>query len=314
MSKTSGRNRNGSYTNPKSKDRSRKEHAKKIENQKYQQSSNNKENKKSTNNNEKKKIKVKMSSTYGKVCRKTPEAKTIISTDNFTNLHIEIPVTMKSFNRLSKQSKTLIYNFINANPWTWDLFIQKCLDHDKLHKLIKKYKIDAPISLSFINKHVVDYLCKELTKRNFNKGRYYSTLTTYKLHDAFFYKVEHKLSNTSQWFFSMNVSDLYDSYAAKCKQEHKCIPYQLTINHLIYKDVDTNVEPESSYPNGSRIAFTSGMTGTKYPIQPMVGVKYVLFNNDKNKRKAMDKDSKSYVNQQFDKIVIKEIPTINIKK
>lgn len=313
MSKTSGRNRNGSYTNPRSKDRSRKEHDKKIENQKYQQSSNNKENKKSINN-EKKKIKVKMSSTYGKVCRKTPEAKTIISTDDFINLHIEIPVTMKLFNRLSKQSKTLIYNFINANPWSWDLFIQKCLNHDKLHKLFKKYKIDVPISIGFINKHITDYLCKELTKRNFNKGRYYSSLDTFGLHDVFFYKVNHKLSKTTQWFFCINLSDFYDSYAAKCKQEHKGIPYQLTINHLIYNNIDKNVEPESSYPNGSRIAFSSGVTGTKYPIQPIHSVKYVLFNNDKNKRKAMEKKSDSYENNRFNKIVIKEIPTINIKK
>jgi hypothetical protein len=181
-----------------------------------------------------------------------------------------------------------------------------------LQKFIKKHNIDISTSIGYWNKRVVDYLCKELTKHNFNKGCYYSSLTNFKSHDVFFYKVVHRLNKTTQWFFCMNLSDFYDSYAAKCKQEHKCIPYQLTINHLIYTDIDKNVEPGSSYPNGSRIAFASS-GGTKYPIQPVHNVKYVLFNNDKNKRKAMDKDSRSYVNQQFDKIVIKEIP-INIKK
>ena len=103
MSRTNGRRTDkSSYSNPKSKVRNRKEHSKKIENKQYQSST--KQINKKSENKENKKIKAKTQSTYGNVCKKLPEAKTIIDTDYFNELYIEIPVVMKWYHRLSKKS------------------------------------------------------------------------------------------------------------------------------------------------------------------------------------------------------------------
>ena len=103
MSRTNGRRTDkSSYSNPKSKARSRKEHSKKIENKQYQ-SSTKQMNKKSVSN-ENKKFKVKMSSTYGKVCKKLPEAKKhMFSNKNLTAIE---KLTRKTPTKIPKVQPT----------------------------------------------------------------------------------------------------------------------------------------------------------------------------------------------------------------
>ena len=108
MSRTNGRRTDkSSYSNPKSKVRNRKEHSKKIENKQYQ-SSTKQINKKSENKGNKK-IKAKTQSTCGNVCRKLPEAKTIIDTDYFNKLYIDKKIyylyISKNRNRDTKETK-----------------------------------------------------------------------------------------------------------------------------------------------------------------------------------------------------------------
>ena len=126
MGKKYGRSNSNSYSNPKNKARSRKEHAKKMENKKYQNDSG-KQNVKKTENRKNEKYKVKMSSMYGKVCNE-PDVNTIITTNNFNELYIEIPVVMKFYHRLSKKSLKLIVNFFVTNRWALELFFQKFND------------------------------------------------------------------------------------------------------------------------------------------------------------------------------------------
>lgn len=297
MGRTNGRRTDkSSYSNPKSKARSRKEHSKKIDNKQYQ-SSTKQMNKKSVSN-ENKKVKVKMSSTYGKVCKKLPEANIIIATDYFENLYIEIPVVMKWYHRLSKKSTQLIVNFFETNSWALEIFRQKYNDH-----FVEKFKhTDEDI------KHML----KSLIRHNFNHGKFFSKDP--KARDVFFYKKI--LSNGKRkWAFVMNIADLYDSYAANCKQTTGKIPYSIKIYHLIYKNTDVRKEKNvgSEFNIGSRFAFVEFINNYDYiskPIPANLGVRYILYINNKNKRKAMDKNY-DYVEHQFNKVVIKEIPLIS---
>lgn len=295
MSRTNGRRTDkSSYSNPKSKARSRKEHSKKIDNKQYQ-SSTKQTNKKSVSN-ENKKYKVKMSSTYGKVCKKFPEANTIIATDYFENLYIEIPVVMKWYHRLSKKSTQLIVNFFETNPWALEIFRQKydyCFTEKDMQKDIK-------------------IMLKKIIKHNFNHGKFFSKDP--KARDVFFHKKI--LSNGKRkWAFVMNIADLYDSYAAYCKQMTGKIPYSIEIYHLIYRNTDVRKEKNVGleFNIGSRFAFVEFINNYDYiskPIPANLGVRYVLYINNKNKRKAMDKNY-DYVEHQFNKVVIKEIPLIS---
>ena len=290
------RTNNSSYSNPKSKARSRKEYSKKIDNQ--NQSSTKQKNKKSVSN-ENKKFKVKTSSTCGKVCKKLPEAKTIIAIDYFNKLYIEIPVVMKWYHRLSKKSVQLITNFFTSNPWALEVFRQKYSEY-----FVEKYKhTDENI------KHML----KKIIKHNFNHGKFFNNdnLSSLTKRDVFFYK---KIFSNGKkgWTFVMNVEDLYDSYAAYYKQVNGTIPYSIKINHLIYRNTDDKKEKNIGYGDNIRFIFTIVINNNclSKPIPYNLGVKYVLYINDKNKRKAMDKNY-DYVKHQFNKVVIKEIPLIS---
>ena len=295
MSRTNGRRtEKSSYSNPKSKVRNRKEHSKKIENKQYQ-SSTKQINKKSEN----KKIKAKTQSTCGNVCRKLPEAKTIIDTDYFNELYIEIPVVMKWYHRLSKKSVQLIVNFFTLNPWALEILRQKYSEY-----FVEKYKhTDENI------KHML----KSLIKHNFNHGKFFNNgnFIGLLMRDIFFYK---KIFSNGKkgWTFVMNVEDLYDSYAAYYKQVNGKIPYSIKINHLIYRNTDDKKEKNIGYGDNIRFIFTIGINNNiiSNPIPSNLGVKYVLYINNKNKRKAMDKNY-DYIKHQFNKVVIKEIPLIS---
>lgn len=298
MSKSNRRRtNNSSYSNPKSKARSRKEHSKKIDNQ--YQSSTKQMDKKSVKNE---KCKVKTASVYGKVCKKLPEAKTIIVTDYFEKLYIEIPVVMKWYHRLSKKSIQLITNFFTSNPWALEIFRQKYSEY-----FVEKYKhTDENI------KHIL----KRIIKHNFNHCKFfnnYNYLTDLTMRDVFFSKKI--LSNgKKKWSFVMNLEDLYDSYAAYYKQVNEKIPYSIKINHLIFKNTDFKKEKNIGYGDNIRFIFTIADNNinncVSKPIPYNLGVKYVLYINNKNKRKAMDKNY-DYVKHQFNKVVIKEIPLIS---
>ena len=301
MSRTNGRRTDkSSYSNPKSKARSRKEHSKKIENKQYQSST--KQINKKSENKENKKIKVKMTSTYGNVCKKLPEAKTIITTDNFNKLYIEIPVVIKWYHRLSKKSTQIIVNFFTTNPWALEMFRQKYSEY-----FIEKFKHTD---------ENVKHMLKSLIKHNFNHKEFY--IKDYfsfgiSISDVFFCKKD--LANgKKEWVFVMHFEDLYDSYAAYYKQQHCNIPYSININHLIYKDTDcrkeSNVGNYGSVNSRFAIVKVNPCKYTSYPIPANLGVKHVLYINDKNKRKAMDKNY-GYVEHQFNKVVIKEIPLIS---
>ena len=298
MSRTNGRRTDkSSYSNPKSKARSRKEHSKKIENKQYQ-SSTKQMNKKSASN-ENKKYKVKMSSTYGKVCKKLPEAKIIIDTDYFNKLYIEIPVVMKWYHRLSKKSIQLITNFFTSNPWALEIFKQKYSEY-----FIEKYKhTDENI------KHML----KRIIKHNFNHGKFFNkdNLSDLTKRDVFFYKKIFS-NGKKKWSFAMNLEDLYDSYAAYCKQFNGRIPYSIKINHLIFRNTGFEKEKNIGYGDNIRFIFIVVINNNciSKPIPYNLGVKYVLYINNKNKRKAMDKNC-DYVKHQFNKVVIKEIPLIS---
>lgn len=299
MSRTNGRRTDkSSYSNPKSKARSRKEHSKKIENKQYQ-SYTKQMNKKSVSSDENKKYKVKMSSTYGKICKKLPEAKIIIDTDYFNKLYIEIPVVMKWYHRLSKKSIQLITNFFTSNPWALEIFRQKYSEC-----FVEKYKhTDENI------KHML----KKIIKHNFNHGKFFNkdNLSDLTKRDVFFYK---KIFSNGKkaWSFAMNLEDLYDSYAAYCKQFNGKIPYSIKINHLIFRNTDFEKEKNIGYSDNIRFIFTIVINNNciSKPIPYNLGVKYVLYINNKNKRKAMDKNC-DYVKHQFNKVVIKEIPLIS---
>lgn len=286
MSRTNGRRTgNSSYSNPKSKARSRKEHSKKIDNKQYQ-SSTKQTNKKSVSN-ENKKVKVKTASTYGKVCKKLPEANTIITTDHFEKLYIGIPVVMKWYHRLSKKSTQLIINFFEKNPWALEIFRQKYNDH-----FVEKFKHTD---------ENVKRMLKKIIKHNFNHGRFFSKNPIAR--DIFFYK--NIISNgKKKWTFVMNVADLYDSYAAYYKQMHGKIPYSIKIHHLIYRNTDVRKEKNVG------LEFINNYDYISKPIPANLGVKYILYINNKNKRKAMDKNY-DYIEHQFNKVVIKEIPLIS---
>ena len=297
MSRTNGRRTDkSSYSNPKSKARSRKEHSKKIENKQYQTSV--KQMNKKSVKTENKKVKAKTPSTYGKVCRKLPEAKTIIDTDYFNKLYIEIPVVMKWYHRLSKKSVQLIVNFFTLNPWALEILRQKYNEY-----FIEKYKhTDENI------KHML----KRIIKHNFNHGKFFKyNLTSLTQRDVFFYK---KIFSNGKkaWTFVMNVEDLYDSYAAYYKQVNSKIPYSIEINHLIFKNTDFEKEKNIGYGDNIRFIFTVVINNNciSNPIPDNLGVKYVLYINNKNKRKAMDKNY-NYIEHQFNKVVIKEIPLIS---
>lgn len=298
MSRTNGRRTDkSSYSNPKSKVRNRKEHSKKIENNQYQ-SSTKQINKKSENKGNKK-IKAKTPSTCGNVCRKLPEAKTIIDTDYFNELYIEIPVVMKWYHRLSKKSLQLIVNFFTLNPWALEILRQKYSEY-----FVEKYKhTDENI------KHML----KSLIKHNFNHGKFFNNgnFIGLLMRDIFFYK---KIFSNGKkgWTFAMNVEDLYDSYAAYYKQVNGKIPYSIKINHLIYRNTDDKKEKNIGYGDNIRFIFTIGINNNiiSNPIPSNLGVKYVLYINNKNKRKAMDKNY-DYIEHQFNKVVIKEIPLIS---
>lgn len=301
MSRTNGRRTyKSSYSNPKSKARSRKEHSKKIDSKQYQAYS--KQTNKKSVSNENKKYKVKMSSTYGKVCKKLPEAKTIIATDYFEKLYIEIPVAMKWYHRLSKKSIQLIVNFFETNPWALEIFRQKYNDH-----FVEKFKHTD---------ENVKRMLKSLIKYNFNRKRFYAKdflSVDITIRDVFFCKKD-SANGKKEWVFVMNLADLYDSYAAYYKQQHGKIPYSIKINHLIYKDTDHRKESNvGNYGSvNSRIAFVNANPSYKYihPIPANLGIRYVLYINNKNKRKAMDKNY-DYVEHQFNKVVIKEILLIS---
>ena len=294
MSRTKGKRiDNSSYSNPKSKARSRKEHSKKIENKQYQSSA--KQINKKSENKENKKIKVKTSSTR----RKFPEAKTIIDIDYFNKLYIEIPVVMKWYHRLSKKSVQLIVNFFTLNPWALEILRQKYSEY-----FVEKYKhTDENI------KHML----KSLIKHNFNHGKFFNNgkLIGLLMRDIFFYK---KIFSNGKkaWAFVMNVEDLYDSYAAYYKQANGKIPYSIIIDHLIYRNTDNKKEKNIGYGNNIRFIFTVVINNNRIskPIPSNLGVKYVLYINNKNKRKAMDKNY-DYIEHQFNKVVIKEIPLIS---
>jgi hypothetical protein len=301
MSRTNGRRTDkSSYSNPKSKARSRKEYSKKIDNKQYQ-SSTKQTNKKSVNN-ENKKVKVKMSSTYGKVCKKLPEAKTIINTDHFEKLYIEIPVVMKWYHRLSKKSTQLIINFFEVNPWALEIFRQKYNGH-----FVEKFKhTDENLKC----------MLKSLIKHNFNHKRFCTKKfldIDITVRDVFFRKKD-SANGKKEWTFVMNLADLYDSYAAYYKQQHGNIPYSIEINHLIYKNTDHRKETNVGNYGfvNSRFVFTYANLHEyiPHPIPANLGIRYVLYINDKNKRKAMDKKY-DYVEHQFNKVVIKEIPLIS---
>lgn len=298
MSRTNGRRTDkSSYSNPKSKVRNRKEHSKKIENKQYQ-SSTKQINKKSENKGNKK-IKAKTQSTCGNVCRKLPEAKTIIDTDYFNELYIEIPVVMKWYHRLSKKSVQLIVNFFTLNPWALEILRQKYSEY-----FVEKYKhTDENI------KHML----KSLIKHNFNHGKFFNNgkLIGLLMRDIFFYKKIFSNGKKS-WTFVMNVEDLYDSYAAYYKQVNGKIPYSIKINHLIYRNTDDKKEKNIGYGDNIRFIFTVVINNNilSKPIPYNLGVKYVLYINNKNKRKAMDKNY-DYIEHQFNKVVIKEIPLIS---
>ena len=294
MSRTNGRRTDkSSYSNPKSKARSRKEHSKKIENKQYQTSAK-QMNKKSEN----KKVKVKTPTTHGKVCRKLPEAKTIIDTDYFNKLYIEIPVVMKWYHRLSKKSVQLIVNFFTLNPWALEILRQKYNEY-----FIEKYKhTDENI------KHML----KRIIKHNLNHGKFFKyNLTSLTKRDIFFHK---KIFSNGKkaWTFVMNIEDLYDSYAAYYKQVNGKIPYSIKINHLIFKNTDFEKEKNIGYGDNIRFIFTVVINNNciSKPIPYNLGIKYVLYINNKNKRKAMDKNY-GYIEHQFNKVVIKEIPLIS---
>ena len=294
MSRTNGRRTDkSSYSNPKSKARSRKEHSKKIENKQYQSSSK-QMNKKSEN----KKVKVKTTSTHGKVCRKLPEAKTIITTDYFNELYIEIPVVMKWYHRLSKKSVQLIVNFFISNTWALEIFRQKYSEY-----FVEKYKYTD---------ENIKHMLKRIIKHNFNHGKFFKyNLSDLTKRDVFFYKTI--FSNGKKgWAFVMNVEDLYDSYAAYYKQANGKIPYSIKINHLIFKNTDFYKEKNIGYGDNIRFIFTVVINNNciSTPISYNLGVKYVLYINNKNKRKAMDKNC-NYIEHQFNKVVIKEIPLIS---
>lgn len=237
-----------------------------------------------------------MSSIYGKVCKKLPEANTIIATDYFENLYIEIPVVMKWYHRLSKKSTQLIVNFFETNSWALEIFRQK-YDYCFMEKDMQK---DIKIML------------KKIIKHNFNHGKFFNKDP--KARDVFFYKKI--LSNGKRkWAFVMNIADLYDSYAANCKQTTGKIPYSIKIHHLIYRNTDVRKEKNvgSEFNISSRFAFVEFINNYDYiskPIPANLGVRYILYINNKNKRKAMDKNY-DYVKHQFNKVVIKEIPLIS---
>lgn len=295
MSRTNGRRTDkSSYSNPKSKARSRKEHSKKIENKQYRSSAK-QMNKKSENKN----VKVKTPTTHGKVCRKLPEANTVIATDYFNKLYIEIPVVMKWYHRLSKKSIQLIVNFFTLNPWALEIFRQKYSEY-----FVEKYKhTDENI------KHML----KKIIKHRFNHGKFFNNgkLIDLLMRDIFFYKNK-RFDRKTKWSFVMNVEDLYDSYAAYCKQVNGEIPYSIKINHLIFKNTDFEKEKNIVYGDNIRFIFTVVINNNciSKPIPYNLGVKYILYINNKNKRKAMDKNH-DYIEHQFNKVVIKEIPLIS---
>lgn len=295
MSRTNGRRTDkSSYFNPKNKVRNRKEHFKKIENKQYR-SSTKQINKKSEN----KKIKAKTSSIHEKVCRKFPEAKTIITTDYFNELYIEIPVVMKWYHRLSKKSIQLIVNFFISNTWALEILRQKYSEY-----FVEKYKhIDENIN----------HMLKKIIKHNFNHGKFFNNgkLIGLLMRDIFFYK---KIFSNGKkaWTFVMNVEDLYDSYAAYYKQVNGKIPYSIKINHLIFKNTNFTKEKNIGYDDNIRFIFSIADNNDciSKPIPYNLGVKYVLYINNKNKMKAMDKNY-DYIEHQFNKVVIKEIPLIS---
>ena len=299
MSRTNRkRTDNSSYSNPKSKARSRKEHSKKIENKQYRTSSN-QINKKSENKNNKN-IKEKTSSIHRKVCRKFPEVNTIIATDRFNKLYIEIPVVMKWYRRLSKKSIQLIVNFFILNPWALEIFRQKYSEY-----FVEKYKhTDENI------KHMLN----RIIKHNFNHGKFFNigNLKDSSMRDIFFYK-KILYNGKKELTFAMNLADLYDSYAAYHKQENGKIPYSIKIDHLIFRNTDFKKEKNiGCYGDNIRFIFANVDNNNCIfkPIPYNLGVKYILYINNKNKRKAMDKNY-GYVEHQFNKAVIKEIPLIS---
>lgn len=301
MGKKYGRSNSNSYSNPKNKARSRKEHAKKMENKKYQNDSN-RQNIKKTENRKEEKYKVKMSSIYGKQCE--PEVNTIITTDCFNELYIEIPVVMKWYHRLSKKSLKLIENFLMTNRWALELFFQKF--NDVVWKELT-YSSDKGIKI----------LLKSIIKHNFNHGTFYRKDIFFNAGintgDVFFYKRD-AVNKKKEWAFVLNIANLYDAYAKYCKRAFGYIPYSLNINHLIYRNTDykkeQNVGNYGSINSRFAIIKANDHEYIPYPIPNNLGVKYVLYINNKSTRKAMDKNE-NYVDHQFNKVGIKEIPLVS---
>lgn len=342
MSRTNGRRTDkSSYSNPKSKARSRKEYSKKIDNKRYRSSD--KQMSKKSENNENKKVKVKMSSTYGKVCRKFPEAKVFLTANTFKRLYIEIPIRLNWRRKLTTSSVYLISNFFITNPWAMK-YLEQNYDLDKYYSKLNKSFLKCCkrkhtyIVLMMFNL-VVKALFNSFIKHNFNNKRYLRCNYDWTLNESIsFYKYKKPGSNKSLWFVNFSVNDLYDAYASFCKNDGGKIPYSLQINHLIYncsyndKKINVSFKKHDHYKqmfgdeakNYSQFAFISGnidvvngllinINSERKVVPKNLGVRYKLYINDKNKRKAMDKSSDSYKDDQLHKIVIKEIPLITSK-
>lgn len=330
MSKSSGYKKSGSYTNPHSKNQHYKKQTKKFESMKYEE---NKKQKSETLNTykkettKKKPYKVVTDSMYGKVCKpikngnikqisrtKKDSAKIFLNTDEFNTLCIELPVCMKPFHILSKQSKQLIINFINANNWVIPLLIQKIVVNDPSIAMIildkknrgEQSKVSFDRSSPFIKA-----LFKRLLRHNFSNGKYYKHYEwCFKPRDVFFYRRKEeniKGGKSYHWYFCMNIADLYDCKAAFDKEFYNYIPYSLTINQLIYTNIKNNIESEYTYPLNSRLAILSTMSFAKYPISSYHKVKYVMYINNKHKFDKVKKEEE-YCAGNFHKVVIKEIP------
>ena len=333
MGKSSGK-RSGSYTNPRSREQHYKKQNRKFEDMKYQESKKQKDETIITSkkvSSKKKPYKVVTNSMYGKVCKpskkdnikqlprsKKDSAKIFLATDEFKTLCIEIPVCMKLFHRLSKQSKQLIVNFINANNWVIPLLEQKVVvsKYSLLTLEMAKFVSDGTARIEFTTKSpFIKELFKSLLRHNFSKCKYYQDYKHwYQPRDVFFYKREEKdfKGKKIHWYFCMNIADLYDCKAAEDKQTSHSIPYSLTINHLIYTGIKNEVESEYSYPVNSRLAILSTIRYAKYPISSYHKVKYVMYINNKHKFDKIKKEEE-YLPENFNKVVIKEIP-ISTKK
>ena len=335
MSRTNGRRTDkSSYSNPKSKARSRKEYSKKIDNKRYRSSD--KQPSRKSESNEPKKVKVKMSSTYGKVCRKYPEAKVFVHTNSFKHLYIEIPIRLNWRRRLTTSSAYLISNFFITNPWAMKYLEQKYnLDMywSKLNKsFLKCLKRKNSIAGIVMFHLVIKKIFNSFIKHNFNNKKYLRSMYEWPSNKGIvFYKYKKPGSNKSLWFVNFSINDMYDTYASFCKNNGEKIPYSLQINHLIYNRYNMKTkEPFKKHDhykqifgneskNDSQLAFVYGnvdivtdslsnINSEQKVIPKNLGVRYKLYINDKNKRKAMDKSSQTYKDNQMHKIVIKEIP------